>query len=286
MGARMGRASHHILDLNQSTANDHPLWYADDTTTQVQNLMTDSLATEPPALIAAACRLVDPCGHCDTRHLSVCMGVNERFLDQLAAAVTTSRLPAHAMLVSEGDDADCFFNVTSGAVKLYKLLPDGRQQIVGFLFPGDFIGLAVRDTYAYSVETIGPTTACRFERRKFEALLERFPDMGFRLRERASDELAIAQEQMLSLGRKSAKERVASFLIQLSSRAGRLGLPTNPIQLPMTRADIADYLGLTIETVSRTMTRLKTDHVITLGPGHEVTLHAEKLAEIGEGWGA
>jgi len=172
-------------------------------------------------VLAAASRLVDPCGHCDTRHLSVCMGVDEQFLGELAAVVTTSHLPPHGMLASEGDDAACFFNVTSGSVKLYKLLPDGRQQIVGFLFAGDFIGLAVRDTYAYSVEAIGPTTACRFERRKFEALLERFPNMAFRLRERASDELAIAQEQMLSLGRKSAKERVASFLIQLSERAGR-----------------------------------------------------------------
>ena len=246
--------------------------------------MTVNHVTDTRPVLAAASRLVDPCGHCDTRHLSVCMGVDERFLSELAAVVTTRHLPAHAMLASEGEDADCFFNVTSGAVKLYKLLPDGRQQIVGFLFPGDFIGLAVRDTYAYSVETIGPTTACRFERRKFEALLERFPDMAFRLRERASDELAIAQEQMLSLGRKSAKERVASFLIQLSRRAARLGWPANPIILPMTRADIADYLGLTIETVSRTMTRLKVDGVITLGAGSEVTLHSEKLSEIGEGW--
>ena len=247
--------------------------------------MTVSRAIDTRPALAAVSRLVDPCGHCDTRHLSVCSGVDERFLGELAAAVTTTRLPAHGMLASEGEDADCFFNVTSGSVKLYKLLPDGRQQIVGFLFPGDFIGLAVRDTYAYSVEAIEPTTACRFERRKFEALLERFPEMAFRLRERASDELAIAQEQMLSLGRKSAKERVASFLIQLSQRAGRMGLPTNPITLPMTRADIADYLGLTIETVSRTMTRLKVEGVITLGAGNEVTLHSEKLAEISEGWG-
>jgi CRP/FNR family transcriptional regulator len=229
--------------------------------------MTVSRAIDTRPALAAVSRLVDPCGHCDTRHLSVCSGVDERFLGELAAAVTTTRLPAHGMLASEGEDADRFFNVTSGSVKLYKLLPDGRQQIVGFLFPGDFIGLAVRDTYAYSV------------------LLERFPEMAFRLRERASDELAIAQEQMLSLGRKSAKERVASFLIQLSQRAGRLGLPTNPITLPMTRADIADYLGLTIETVSRTMTRLKVEGVITLGAGNEVTLHSEKLAEISEGWG-
>jgi|SRR5579859_171205 len=247
--------------------------------------MTENLVTDARSVLSAASRLVDPCGRCDSRHLSVCMGVGEQFLDQLAAVVTTTRLPAHGMLASEGDEADYFFNVTSGSVKLYKLLPDGRQQIVGFLFPGDFIGLAVRDTYAYSVEAIGPATACRFERRKFEALLDRFPDMAFRLRERASDELAVAQEQMLSLGRKSAKERVASFLIQLSKRAGRLGLPANPITLPMTRADIADYLGLTIETVSRTMTRLKVEGVIALGAGSEVALNSQKLAEISEGWG-
>ena len=232
-----------------------------------------------------ATRLVNPCSQCKARPLSICMGVDEGCLDQLAAAITTLRLPAHGMLAAEGEDADHFFNITSGAVKLYKLLPDGRQQIVGFLFPGDFVGLAVRDSYAYTVETILPTTACRFERRRFESLLERFPDMGVCLRERASDELAIAQEQMLSLGRKSARERVASFLLQLSRRAVRLGLPSNPVILPMTRADIADYLGLTIETVSRTITRLKTARIITLGPDHSVTLHRERLEEIGEGWG-
>jgi len=247
--------------------------------------MTVNPPTEVSPVLAAASRLVDPCGHCDTRHLSVCMGVDEQFLGQLAAVITTSHLPAHGMLASEGDDAACFFNVTSGSVKLYKLLPDGRQQIVGFLFPGDFIGLAVRDTYAYSVEAIVPTVACRFERRKFEALLDRFPNMAFRLRERASDELAIAQEQMLSLGRKSAKERVASFLIQLSDRALRLGRPANPIVLPMTRADMADYLGLTIETVSRTISKLKAEGTIRLGAGNEIRLNAEKLAEIAEGWG-
>ncbi|GGF43662.1 Crp/Fnr family transcriptional regulator [Aliidongia dinghuensis] len=235
--------------------------------------------------MTAAERLVSPCGRCDARRLSVCQGVDDRCLDQLAAAITTIRLQAHATLASEGDEASHFFNITSGAVKLFKLLPDGRQQIVGFLFPGDFVGLAVRDTYAYTVETIAPATACRFDRRQFERLLERFPNMAFRLRERASDELAIAQEQMLSLGRKSAKERVASFLLQLSRRAVRLGLPGNPVTLPMTRADIADYLGLTIETVSRTITRLKTSRIITLGPDHTVTLHRERLEEIGEGWG-
>jgi len=247
--------------------------------------MTHSFVTDVSPVLAAASRLVDPCGQCGTRHLSVCMGVDEQFLAQLAAVVTTVHLPAHGMLAFEGEEAACFFNVTSGSVKLYKLLPDGRQQIVGFLFAGDFIGLAVRDTYAYSVEAIGPTTACRFERRKFEDLLERFPNMAFRLRERASDELAIAQEQMLSLGRKSAKERMASFLMQLSLRAESLGRPANPIALPMTRADMADYLGLTIETVSRTISRLKIGGIITLLAGNEIRLNGEKLAEIAEGWG-
>jgi len=247
--------------------------------------MTLSLVADVSPVLAAASRLVDPCGQCGTRHLSVCMGVDEPFLAQLAAVVTTVHVPAHGMLASEGDAAACFFNLTSGAVKLYKLLPDGRQQIVGFLFAGDFIGLAVRDTYAYGVEAIGPTIACRFERRKFEALLERFPNMAFRLRERASDELAIAQEQMLSLGRKSAKERIASFLMQLSRRAEGLGRPANPVALPMTRADMADYLGLTIETVSRTLSRLKVSGIITLLAGNAIRLNGEKLAEIAEGWG-
>ena len=100
----------------------------------------------------------------------------------------------------------------------------------------------------------------------------------------ASHELAVAQEQMLLLGRKTAREKIASFLLMLSGRAGRRGQTDNPVSVPMTRADIGDYLGLTTETVSRTFTQLRKSDIITLLPGGKVQLNGrERLEEIAEG---
>jgi CRP/FNR family transcriptional regulator len=230
-------------------------------------------------------RLAEPCAHCDARHLSVCKSVDDPDLEQLAALVVPIQLQAKSTMVAEGDKAAHYFNITSGTVKIYKLLPDGRQQIVGFSFAGDFVGLSVRDTYAYTVEALTESRACRFDRKKLEGLLAKFPKMEHQLRSQTSDELAIAQDQMLLLGRKTAKERVASFLLQLSARAKRLGQPDNPIVLTMGRADMGDYLGLTIETVSRTFTKLRAEKLITLGAGNAVRLDIKRLEEVAGAWG-
>ncbi len=158
--------------------------------------------------------------------------------------------------VTEGEPASAFFNISSGTVRLYKLMPDGRRQITGFVGIGHFLGLAVSDTYAFSAEAIEPVRYCRFSRTKLRALLDDFPALEKRLLQVASDELVAAQEQMLLLGRKTARERLASFLLAQSRLGVACQTPRVQFALPMTRGDIADYLGLTIETVSRTLTRL------------------------------
>ena len=152
--------------------------------------------------------------------------------------------------------------MTGDAVRISKLLPDGRRQVTGLLFPGDFLGLAFNESYTYSAEAVGPSTLCRFPRTDLERLLSEHPKMERRLLGMASNELATAQDQMLLLGRKTAREKLATFLLMLSARAERRGHPGNPIDVPMTRADIADYLGLTIETVSRTFTVLRKSGLI------------------------
>jgi CRP/FNR family transcriptional regulator len=178
--------------------------------------------------------------------------------------MTTIEIDPHQPIFDEADPAEHVFNVTRGAVKIYKLLPDGRRQITGFLLPGDFLGLTHKEAYAYSAEALGPTTLCRFPRRKLEGLLDKMPRLEQRLLGMASHELAAAQDQMMLLGRKSAKERVISFLLMMSASAVRRGKPADPVTLPMNRSDIADYLGLTIETVSRTFTQLRTQKLIEL----------------------
>lgn len=224
------------------------------------------------------------CGACGIRDLAVCAVLDDIELTRLASIAVTVKFTDNQVILQEGDPAEAMFNVTDGAVKLYKLLPDGRRMITGFLFPGDFLGLAHNDTYAYSADASGNVRMCRFPRRRFEAMLEEFPHLERRLLTDASNELAQAQDQMLLLGRKTAKEKIASFLIQLAGRQRRRGGPENIVQLPMSRAEIADYLGLTTETVSRTITQLKSTGAIRLQQGHTIQLsNGSELTEIAEG---
>lgn len=212
----------------------------------------------------------DPCMRCNVREMSVCADLTPDELEHLAEIVTDQTVEAGHAIFSEGDDAGSLFNVTGGVVKLYKLLPDGRRQITGFLFPGDFLGLAVNEQYGYSAEAVEPVKLCRFPRVPLERVMDRYPHMKARLFTMASNELAAAQDQMLLLGRKTARERIASFLLQLQSSAKRRGQPVNPVRLPMNRGDIADFLGLTTETVSRTISAMKRAGVIALREGGNV----------------
>ncbi|MFM2045179.1 MAG: Transcriptional activator protein Anr [Pseudomonadota bacterium] len=227
---------------------------------------------------------VNPCGACPVRSLTVCAALEAEELRRLAEILQTVRHDGGYTLFSEGDPADVLYNVTAGTVKLYKLLPDGRRQITGFLLPGDFLGLSINDTYAYTAEAITPVQLCRFPRKRMEVLLEEFPKMQRRLFSMASTELAAAQDQMLLLGRKTAKEKICSFLLMLSQRAQRRGHKENPVHVPMSRADIADYLGLTTETVSRTFTQLKTSRAISLLEGNKVQIQdMDALYDLAEG---
>ena len=191
--------------------------------------------------------------------------------------------------IEEGEAAEHFFNVTAGTAKLFKLLPDGRRQITGFAGTGHFLGLAVSATYSFSAEALEPMRVCRFSRSKLKALLDDFPAMEKRLLEVASNELVAAQEQMLLLGRKTARERLATFLIGRAAVPSHcIGQPSGlaeTVYLPMTRNDIADYIGLTIETVSRTLTKLKSDGLIEIPSANVVVIrrhHALEGIALGE----
>jgi len=227
---------------------------------------------------------IGSCGACAVRCLTVCAAMEAEELRRLADISAAQRLDGGQIIFAEGDGADAMFNVTVGTVKLYKLLPDGRRQITGFLSTGDFLGLSINESYAYSAETVTATTLCRFPRRKMEGLLDEFPRMQRRLFSMATNELAAAQDQMLLLGRKTAKEKICSFLLMMSQRAARRGHKDNPVLVPMSRADIADYLGLTTETVSRTFTQLKTSGVISLQEGNKVLVaDIDALFDLAEG---
>jgi CRP/FNR family transcriptional regulator len=184
-----------------------------------------------------------PCAACPVRPLSICSGLSIDELSDLEKIVTNIVVKAGAPIFDEGEAATHRYNLTSGCIRIYKLLADGRRQIIGFLFPGDFLGLAIEDEYAYGAEAVVESHLCRFPQRDLEDLISRYPALEKRLLGVTKHELAIAQEQMVLLGRKSAEEKVVTMLLTFSKRAQHRGQSENPVFLPMTRADIGDYLG-------------------------------------------
>jgi CRP/FNR family transcriptional regulator len=225
-----------------------------------------------------------PCASCSVRDLSFCHCLDTEELDELESIVTHLEVPARAPIIDESEPAEFLFNVTGGAIKLYKLLADGRRQITGFLFAGDFLGIAMKENYVYSAEAVNKATLCRFRRGDLENMVDNNAKLSKEMLSMASNELEMAQEQMLLLGRKTAKEKLCSFLMTLSKRAQRRGEASSPIFVPMSRADIGDYLGLTTETVSRTFTNLKRDGVIRLQEGSMIHLNdMEELDDFAEG---
>ncbi|NIA72310.1 cyclic nucleotide-binding domain-containing protein [Pelagibius litoralis] len=203
-----------------------------------------------------------PCQTCEVRDKVICAALDDEELRHLSAIATAVELKAEGVVFHEGDDSTYLFNVVTGSLRLSKLLPDGRRQITGFLFPGDFLGLSIADVYAYSAEAMTETSLCRFSRANLTKMLERFPKLEHRLLDLASNELAQAQDHLMILGRKTAIERLLTILLKLAERVGQRDSNGMTIELPMSRTDLADYLGLTTETVSRTITRLRNEGAV------------------------
>lgn len=169
-------------------------------------------------------------------------------------------------------------------VGLYKLTLDGRRQITGFAYPGQLLGLEFQSTYVCTAEAISDVKLCRYPRTRLERIMDEVPSLGRRLLRMAASDLVAAHEQMLSLGRKSAIEKVATFLLRLSEINEERVEDLETLYLPMTRGDIADYLGLTTETVSRVFTRLKSMGIIDLRKTNHVMLRdIDRLMELATG---
>lgn len=225
-------------------------------------------------------RSQNSCDDCKVRLFSVCAALEPSELDELDRISQVKNFAAKAMLFDQGAPAGSVFNVTEGIVRLYKSLPDGRRQIVGFALPGDFLGLALQDRYGVAAEAVTPVSVCRFDRSAFLACVEGKPHLLRRLHEFAGHELSLAQDQMLLLGRRTAEEKIAAFLLDLQTRYARIGATSVTVPLPMSRQDIADYLGFTIETVSRTLTRLAREKPILIVPDGVRLLGNERLEQI------
>lgn len=209
------------------------------------------------------------CTSCAARPVGVCAAIPVHALTRLAATGVAMRIRAGQRFIEERDVAAHFFTLTAGTARLLKMLPNGRQQIISFPGSGDFLGLASQGGYNYAAEAVDEVRLCRFPRDALRRLMAEFPAMEKRLLEVTSYELSMAQEQMLLLGCKSALERIASFLL---ARARKTATGQR-IMLPMGRADIADYIGLRIETVSRSLAHLKSAGTIGFATPSSVVIH-------------
>ena len=181
----------------------------------------------------------------------------------------------------EGDAAGHVFHILEGCLRVHRTLSDGRRAIVGFVYPGDLLGVSFRDRYLFTAEAVTPVRLRRFPRRRFHQLVDEAPHLRPQLLAKICDEMTAAQEQMILLGRKTAEERVVTLLLTIARRSGADTRTPVEIELPVGRMDMADYLGLTIETVSREFSKLKRDGLISLnGPQRVVLRRLGSLQEI------
>jgi CRP/FNR family transcriptional regulator, anaerobic regulatory protein len=169
-------------------------------------------------------------------------------------------------IFSESEPADSVFGLSQGVVRLYKMLPDGRRHVVAFALPGDFLGMPLADRYNFSADAVGEVALCRFSRGALARFIQSSPGIMRRMIEFATAQLDMAQDQLLLLGNGSAEERVAVFLVNWRNRLARFSAFSETVPLPMRRQDIADFLGLKLETVCRTLAKLEQKNVIRVVP--------------------
>jgi CRP/FNR family nitrogen fixation transcriptional regulator len=180
---------------------------------------------------------------------------------------TRLRFSRNQEIYAQGESGAFWYQVICGAVRVSKLRTDGRRHIAEFCFSGDAFGLESAAERSFSAEAVEDVTVMRYPRAATERLIEESPAVARLLRDMTLRSLAAAQERLLILGRMTARERVASFLLEMSERNNG----EKRVELPMCRCDIGDYLGLTIETVCRILSELKRRKVIEIGP-HSITL--------------
>jgi CRP/FNR family transcriptional regulator len=216
------------------------------------------------------------CGDCPIRHRAVCARCEADELARLDAIKYYRSFQAGQTLIWAGDRMDFVASVVTGVASLTQTMEDGRTQMVGLLLPSDFVGRPGREKAAFTVTAVTDLLMCCFRRKPFEELLGTTPHIGQRLLEMTLDELDAAREWMLLLGRKTAREKIASLLSIIARRdtslKGRQGGKAIVFDLPLTREAMADYLGLTLETVSRQVSSLKRDGVIVLEGSRRVTV--------------
>ncbi|QKC89165.1 Crp/Fnr family transcriptional regulator [Mesorhizobium sp. NZP2234] len=215
------------------------------------------------------------CVSCEARHRGICGALNPDQLVALSKSTKRHRAETGKELMSDCGSVDRFSNVLSGVVKLTKTLSDGRQQIVGLQFAPDFLGRPFQAESTLTAEAATNVELCSFPRQTLERMMKEQPDLEHRVLEQKLRELDQARDWMVALGRKTAAEKIASFLLMIARNIDPTAGPEHRVtafDLPLSRAEIADFLGLTIETVSRQLTRLRGDNVIRIDNNRHIVV--------------
>lgn len=222
------------------------------------------------------------CNHCIVRHISLCSHIDSDELASLQALSTRGRFDRGRVVFTQDDDLGQVYVITRGMVKLYRDASNGRRQITGFLGPGDLLGGIKRSGGAHcTAETITDLDVCGFEKQPFAEFLKVHPALCFALLVTAMDEIEAQYDHQILLGRQLVHERLAAFLLLLSRRWKRGDEDPNLVHTLMHRNDIADHLGVTSETISRTFTRFRSERLIqVISPKAVMLTNLAKLQEI------
>ena len=217
------------------------------------------------------------CETCVVRNRAICAGLEDKEIGALNSMGRRRNVSAGEPLIWEDDDSLLVANVIEGVLKLVTSTEDGREQIVGVAYPSDFIGRPFGQTSKASVVALTDARVCVFARNDFDRFAREHPGLEHKLLERTLAELDRTRAWMMLLGRKTAPEKIATFLLEMSERLNETGCAPHPapakrFALPFSRQQVADVLGLTIETVSRQFTKLKNDGVVELPSRREVEI--------------
>ncbi len=210
------------------------------------------------------------------REYSLYRGLSDAELNQLAGIARLKVCPEQQYLFTQHTPAERAFNLVTGSALVERMSSTGHRQVLAFLFPGDFVGLSNSEYFEYGVKTLGNFTAYEFNQQKLLALAEDAPQLKRNIKDISANVLAHALDQVYVLGQKKADERLCFLVMELLQRMP--GATPGKLELPMTRQDIADYLGLTVETVSRSLAKLKREGILSIPSRH--VLRVENLDEV------
>lgn len=213
------------------------------------------------------------CGSCGARHLSLCSAVPIEQVSKLEQHSHLFEFAEGATLFDQGDAPEYIYTVVEGCIRLTTDLPDGRRQVHGFPRPGDYFGLTPQPYYDYAASALVSSRVCKISISGFELMLSEMRPFNQNMHLRDERMLCSARAHAMALGRKTALERVAGFLLETLQHPAQSAVTPQmaaELNLPMTRADIADYLGLTVETVSRSLSQLRRSGLIEFLAGNVI----------------